>query len=196
MEHEKKFRRVLRRKQLAHLGPEFEYERQGIFRFTDLPPELRNIIYEYVFSGSTTCLKDLNRGRTYIVKYTTPSTIDDVDFPGLLLASKQLRMEATPIYYANTRILTRKDAHLRQWLGSLDLGFQKLIKLVELDHVLEYFVSDLSKRRLKMYEQRKSKDINEMMRKLQMPRCAVRVRVLRHGDGKVLWPKREIQSRK
>lgn len=102
MYHQKKPRRVLHRNRLAHLGPELEYERQGILRFTDLPPELRNIIYEYAFAGSTTHLKTLDRGKSYIAKYTTSSPINDVNFPGLLLASKQLRAEATPIYYANS----------------------------------------------------------------------------------------------
>lgn len=77
-------------------------------RLLGLPPELRNMVYEYVLSSVTTC---------YISKFTRPHK------PGLLQVNHQIREEAGLMYYhlSNFRVVVRDTTLpvIEDWINTV-----------------------------------------------------------------------------
>lgn len=82
-------------------------------RFLDLPPELRNTIYEYVFAGSitTTTSPIISTPRYWLFKHKPASGPDRFGLPGILAANKQIRGEASTIFTATTKWTARLYDH-------------------------------------------------------------------------------------
>lgn len=99
-------------------------------RLLGLPPELRNMVYEYVLSSA---------GTTCIV-----SSTNKLQKPGLLQVNRQIREEANLRYHALSDfqpILTANTAHLtRKWAASLTTSEIRSIESLSFDFHLS--VSD------------------------------------------------------
>lgn len=86
------------------------------FRFLDLPPEIRNTIYEIVFRGSTSTLKqvatvyedddDLFGTTDFGLTHIDSSGNSVQGQPGILFVSKQIRSEAVLCFYAGTTFMS------------------------------------------------------------------------------------------
>lgn len=78
----------------------------------NLPPEVRNRIYAYVFSGN------IQRWN-----YKSPkSKMDSYNrepIPAIIRACKQTHAEATPIYYAEATFLFKYDTRFTQWARAI-----------------------------------------------------------------------------
>lgn len=98
----------------------------NIFRFMDLPPELRDMILGYAIGDATEPYSNVYR----------PSTLPPLPSPNanLLLASKQLRSEAISILFSQVTFIFRKHGQLMRFfeciskpsfyaLRSLELNF-------------------------------------------------------------------------
>ncbi|KAK5127963.1 hypothetical protein LTR85_005080 [Meristemomyces frigidus] len=105
----------------------------GKTTFLDLPPEIRNHIYE--LSG---CLKGLpmlqmrstvtRRGSRHAQEHTLPTTQ-----PSLTMMSKQVRRDTLPMFYGNhgfvfTRFDTESDgSNIETWLEALGAANAKML---------------------------------------------------------------------
>lgn len=74
----------------------------AIFRFLDLPAELRTAIYEWLFAGSSTFI--ISCGKGHVVKHFTADGVECFGLPALLRTNRQLREEALAVFYAKTSI--------------------------------------------------------------------------------------------
>lgn len=91
------------------------------FRFVDLPPEMRRLVYERLFEGAylspaweCSCLScKFGISTADHDLYSTPSTITRYcsgNLPGILTASKAIRAEALPVFGKNVILLFCKAA--------------------------------------------------------------------------------------
>ena len=90
-----------------------------------LPPEIRNIIYKLVlptgerFGRRYQTLPSASRrsGRNHPIKswsYLSRPERPGLQ-PGLLMVSKQVRLEAAPIFYANNTFVIREKLSVARW---------------------------------------------------------------------------------
>ena len=94
------------------------------FNFLELPSELRIAIYEFAFSNTQAQMVPFGRlKRGY-------------DPPGILLANKQLHLEATPVFYHNTAFQLTTD--LADWLARLQPRYRQELKFVHFSWYLSY----------------------------------------------------------
>lgn len=156
----------------------------------DLPPEIRNVIYEYVFAGSTTTVLSQPRGHC-LVKHITSDHLHRFGMPALLQVSKQLRSEATGIFYANTKIVANETQRLVAFLKGVEKKYRKMISCVQVDAFLpdEW---DLSQVRLEVFLIQTVQGylaFSPRYTDLDMTRCKMEARTVSRETGQVLWPK-------
>lgn len=95
-------------------------KRNQPFRLLDLPPELRNTIYEYAFQGSTTTVKKKSGAQKKMVfKYIDANGRWSTGLPGILGSKKQVRDEALGIFYAETKFTVHRIRDLYALLRKL-----------------------------------------------------------------------------
>lgn len=92
------------------------------FPFFELPPELRNRVYEFTFAESTTTI---STSKTYKLRVTYTSSPRNTrnkseGLPGLLHASSQLRAESAFVFYSTTEFIAYPQHKLLDWLMELD----------------------------------------------------------------------------
>lgn len=103
----------------AQAGP----KQQQYFRFLDLPPELRNTIYESLFADSTTTIQPgapaVYPRYNWRFKHQPSTGPFNVGLPALLAASKQLREGAMNIFCTGTEWVVRHYTHVQPLLTKL-----------------------------------------------------------------------------
>ena len=89
---------------------------QRLFRILDIPPEIRKLIYEDVFTGTT-----LN------LSYPT-----QIPFP-VLITSKQIYNEAITVFYATVTFYFAAHETGRRWFVHLPAKFQSAVATLRYD---------------------------------------------------------------
>lgn len=166
------------------------------FYFLDLPPEIRNIIYEYIFANSTITIQTLAGGKQCLIKHTTSDNLHRFGMPALLQVSKQVRSEAAGVFYANTKIVANETQRLITFLKGVDRKYRRKIKCVQVD-CSPADGRDLSSVGLKVYLDRLKGYLAFGLRYagLDMVACEIEARIVRREAGEVLWPKQETVVR-
>jgi hypothetical protein len=86
------------------------------FRFLDLPPEIRNIVYNLLFPVEDMCIEFASQQRVPWCSETSEGNTIGLAGLAILSASRQMLEEAAPVAYGNTRFLTFNLIELRKFL--------------------------------------------------------------------------------
>lgn len=98
-------------------------KRRAFFR---LPPEVRNHIYEYIFSADVVTI-EIRRDESHPLRRRPYYSRTD-PAPGILLSCKQAYTEANGLYYALSQINVNDRETLLQWLKKLPQKRRGLIR--------------------------------------------------------------------
>ncbi|KAK4494391.1 hypothetical protein PRZ48_014689 [Zasmidium cellare] len=108
---------MARRKKMSNMAD------QTGCRLLGLPPELRNNIYELVFSGTTHTIPSHESRINYRRMKKHPA-------PGLLLACKQIHVETISMFYAQTAFYIEDHWNLPLWLKKIGPIRQRQINTI------------------------------------------------------------------
>lgn len=117
------------------------------FRLLDLPPELRNLIYEYVFEGTHTKIysrlgsRETSKrwARTETVPltrflFTLPNGDSNFKVPALFATNRQIRSEAIGVFYATTTWVVCSEFELSALLRRI--GHERLPLVTRISYKL------------------------------------------------------------
>ena len=93
--------------------------------------KLRNDIYQQLFTTSQVWIISLVSG--CFIEHTLSGAPRSPGLPALLLASKQVRQEATWIFFANVAAVASQMLSLKLWLVGIDIKYRRTITRVRLD---------------------------------------------------------------
>lgn len=160
-----------------------------MFRFFDLPPEIRNAVYEWLFEGSTQRVVSLASGSSYIVTHSTSEHIHRFGTPAILRANRQLRSEAIGTFFTNTRMVATEAKLLKRWLMQLDPVHRALIQCVHLEGTL-LPGWDVTDERVQLDHDRRLGYMQAVLRQddLSMLSCRVEVKIYEAVSKELLWP--------
>ena len=100
--------------------------KQSRCRLLDLPPEIRDIIYEYSLASEKTVV-------TFRLDSYQRDSYDEATQPALTMVSRQVRRESLPVYFACNRIALHTEgskAHdARRWLSCNEDHLPKLLRV-------------------------------------------------------------------
>lgn len=116
------------------------YHRQGYFRFLDLPPEVRNMVYEVllVFPGVTYPTAGKPSSVACQFPYLRNIDKDDVPVPhsalAILQANREIHNEAAGIFYRQNDLVFSYPAHLQDFAQNLEPARLETISSLTLFH--------------------------------------------------------------
>lgn len=121
--------------------------------FLDLPPELRNSIYEYVFWGSTTEIRKKKKqlAISWIYKHLSGTGAVTLGLPAILQVNQQIRWEATGVFSERTSGTNAAQVTVEQRLGDMALilrGNKRIVMDVVEGRAVIPFVQDPKGHRL------------------------------------------------
>lgn len=169
---------------------------EEFFYFLDLPPEIRNHIYEYIFADSTTTIQTPAHGKQPLIKHTISDNVDRFGLPALLEANRQIGSEAIGVFYANTTIVANDSQRLIAFLKGVEKKHRKGIKSVQVEAYLPD-ERDLSSTRLEVYLERIKGYLSFSLRytDLWMGDCEMEARIVSRETGRVLWPRDKTKGK-
>ncbi|KAI7091438.1 hypothetical protein KC356_g669 [Hortaea werneckii] len=96
----------------------------------ELPPELRDLIYEYTFQSSD---PSSNRMVTFKLDHYQRDTLTQAVQPPLLLTNRQIRQESLPLFYSSQIFILHSEGSkaddARRWLRGNEAHLQRLRQL-------------------------------------------------------------------